>query len=72
MTPRISVSQRIARVRRGLADMSYAQRRVFENQTGLAVANRNRAIARTAAELEALYAREGRSARQSARAGVTP
>jgi hypothetical protein len=72
MTPRISVSQMIARVRRGLADMSYAQRRVFENQTGLAVTNRNRAIARTAAELEALYAREGRSVRQSARAGVTP
>jgi hypothetical protein len=26
-----------ARVRRGLADMSYAQRRVFENQTGITV-----------------------------------
>jgi hypothetical protein len=46
--------------------MSYAQRRVFENQTGIAVTNRSRAIARTAAELEALYARRGGSARQSA------
>ena len=26
-----------ARVRRGFADMSYAQRRVFENQTGITV-----------------------------------
>jgi hypothetical protein len=54
MNPRIRVSRMIARVRRGLTDMSYAQRRVFENQTGIAVANRSRAIARTAAELEAL------------------
>jgi hypothetical protein len=29
-----------ARVRRGFADMSYAQRRVFENQTGIIVNER--------------------------------
>jgi hypothetical protein len=37
MTPRIRVSRMIARVRDGVADMSYAQRRAFENQTGIAV-----------------------------------
>ena len=57
MTLRIHPSRMIARVRRGVADMSYAQRRAFENQTGVAVANRRRRIARTASELEALYAR---------------
>ena len=66
MTPRIRVSRMIARVRSGLADMSYAQRRVFEHQTGIPLAKRGRAIARTRAELEALYARDGRSAGQSA------
>jgi hypothetical protein len=66
MTPRIRLRRMIARVRRGLSDMSYAQRRVFENQTGVAVVNRSRAIARTGAELEALYAHDGGSERQSA------
>lgn len=48
MTPRIRISPTIARVRRGLADMSYAQRRVFENQTGIAVVDRSRARAASA------------------------
>lgn len=33
-----------ARLRRGLADMSYAQTRVFENQTGIAVNDRGRRL----------------------------
>jgi hypothetical protein len=65
MTPRIRASRMITIVRRGVADMSYAQRRAFENQTGIAVAHRSRAIACTAAELEALYARGERPSRQS-------
>ena len=57
MTLKIRANRLVRRVRLGLADMSYAQQRAFANQTGVVVAKRGRAIARTAAELEALYAR---------------
>ncbi|MDQ6729571.1 MAG: hypothetical protein M3022_04540 [Actinomycetota bacterium] len=58
----VNVNQIGNRMRRGVSDMSYAQRRVFENRTGIAVnpsADRKRepVSATTADELEALYAR---------------
>ncbi len=57
-------------MRRGASDMSYAQRRVFENRTGIAGAGQaggpgqEPVIATTPDELEALYARDGRMIRR--------
>lgn len=71
MTLRINVNVNEIgdRMRRGVSDMSYAQRRVFEKRTGIAAtpsADRKREpeIATTADELEALYARGGRRMRR--------
>ncbi len=62
MTPRTrtKVTRIAGRVRRGMSEMSYVQRRVFENRTGIPASDRGRVpgIATTAAELEALYARD--------------
>ncbi len=62
MTPRTrtTVTQIAGRVRRGMSEMSYVQRRVFENRTGIPVSGRNGVpdIATTRAELETLYARD--------------
>lgn len=68
MSLRTNVNEISHRMRRGVSDMSYAQRRVFENQTGIAVADAGRrggreqepVIATTPDELEALYARDVR------------
>lgn len=48
------------RVRRGMAEMSYAQRRVFENRTGIPANDHGHVpgVAVSIAELERLYARE--------------
>ena len=64
MTLTIRTNRLVTRLRLGLADMSYAQRRVLEHQTGVPMVKRSRPIARTASELEALYARDDRSARR--------
>ncbi len=62
MSLRTNVNEISHRMRRGVSDMSYAQRRVFENRTGTAVAarpagrDREPMIATTPDELEALYA----------------
>ncbi len=66
MSLRSNVSEISHRMRRGVADMSYAQRRVFENRTGIAVAerasfaarNHEPMVASTPDELEALYTRD--------------
>ena len=42
MSTRIHVSQIVSRVRSGVSEMSYAQRRVFENQTGIAITDAER------------------------------
>ncbi len=68
MSLRTNVKEISHRMRRGVSDMSYAQRRVFENRTGIAVADprasaghdREPVIASTPDELEALYARDVR------------
>lgn len=69
MSLRINVNEISDRMRRGVSDMSYAQRRVFENRTGIAAnpsAGRNRepVIATTGDELEALYAQDERTMRR--------
>jgi hypothetical protein len=72
MSARIHVNQIVSRVRSGVSDMSYAQRRVFENRTGIAIAGHDRrsgssgdgrgpAIACSISELEALYAQDVRT-----------
>ena len=72
MGARIHVSQIVSRVRSGISDMSYAQRRVFENRTGIATGRHDRrsgpcaaalgpAIATSIGELEALYAQDVKS-----------
>ncbi len=68
MSLRINVNEISHRMRRGVLDMSYAQRRVFENRTGIVVADAARpagrdqepVIATTPDELEFLYARDVR------------
>ncbi len=64
MSLRTNFNEISHRMRRGISDMSYAQRRVFENQTEIAVAGRparreqQPVIATTPDELELLYARD--------------
>ena len=69
MIAAININQIVHRVRRGVSDMSYAQQRVFENRTGVAVTGRDRrhgpsrhgrgpVIATSTTELEALYAQD--------------
>jgi hypothetical protein len=71
MSSSIHVSQIVSRVRSGVSDMSYAQRRVFENRTGIAAGGREHrsgpsgpcpgrepVIASSVSELEALYAQD--------------
>ncbi len=68
MSLRTNVNEISHRMRRAVSDMSYAQRRVFENRTGIAgpgaggAAGRDQGsgIAATPDELEALYARDVR------------
>jgi len=68
MSLRINVNEISHRMRRGVSDLGYAQHRVFENRTGIAVADAGRpagrdqepVIATTPDELEALYARDVR------------
>ncbi len=68
MRTRANVSHFAKRVRRGVSDMSYAQQRVFENQTGIGTRGPDRrrgsaepsrpgADSRTR-DLEALYAQD--------------
>jgi hypothetical protein len=72
MSARIRISQIVSRVRSGVSDMSYAQRRVFENRTGIATAGDDRrsgssghgrgpAVAGSISELESLYAQDVRT-----------
>ncbi|GAC1583435.1 MAG: hypothetical protein NVS3B18_16580 [Candidatus Dormibacteria bacterium] len=42
MRNRVKVSRLAQRVRSGVSDMSYAQRRVFENQTGIGTRGQDR------------------------------
>ncbi len=69
MRTRVNVSQLARHVRNGVSDMSYAQRRVFENRTGIATSGPDRrqgssghgrgpAIAASTHELEALHAQD--------------
>ncbi|MEO8966630.1 MAG: hypothetical protein ABI355_03495 [Solirubrobacteraceae bacterium] len=65
----VNVSQIGDRMRRGVSDMSYAQRRVFENRTGIAVnpsvgCQRESVIATTADQLEAPNVQGVRRARR--------
>ncbi len=68
MSFRTNVNEISHRMRRAVSDMSHAQRRVFENRTGIAdpgaggAAGRDHGsgIAATPDELEALYARDVR------------
>ena len=69
MSVRTNIKQIVNHVREGVSDMSYAQRRVFENLTGVAARGHDRRhdssghgrgplIATSPRELEALYAQD--------------
>lgn len=59
-TTKTTFGRLAGRVRRGMSDMSYAQRRVFENRTGIPANDHGHipGVAVGIAELERLYARE--------------
>lgn len=56
MATKTGIQQAIGSVKRVWAELDYAQRRLFEIRTELPVTDNDRRVARSAEELNALYA----------------